>query len=252
MFLNLLIIVMLVAPFPAIYRAISKRIKPYSAVGYGITAGTVAILAIFALAFLHGESFGAQMEARIDQMVGLIMQNKELLANVGLDEISKAKAISELTEMYKSMAILLPSVLIIFTAIISYIEYNILVKIRYSQTGRYRPYAYIRNYALRNNDVMGWFIIYLISYLMKFAGIGIGEVAVMNINVMVNTVISIQAMGLIFFVTYIKQRPRIFAVVISVCLWIIPMGKSILFMLGIFDLIINLRARIEETFQNKK
>ena len=250
MFLNLLIIVMLVAPFPAIYMAISRRVKPYFAIGYGITAGTAAILAIFAVAFLTGESFGAQMDARIDQMVGLIMQNKELLANVGLDEISKAQAISVLTEMYKSMAIVLPSALIVFTTIISYIEYNILVKIRYSQTSGYRPYAYIRNFTLRNNDVMGWFIIYLVSYLMKFAGIGIGEVAVMNINLLVNMVISIQAMGLIFFVTYVKQRPKIFAIIISVCLWIMPMGKSILFMLGIFDLLLNLRGKIRENFQN--
>lgn len=248
MFLNLLTIVLFVAPFPAIYMAISKRVKPYLAIGYGITAGAMTMLAIFALAFLFGESFGDQLNARIDQAVELIVQNKDVLANVGLNEISNAKAISLLTEMYKTMAMLLPSVLIILEAIVSYIEYTMLVKIRYAQTSGYKPYAYLRNYTLTNNDVIGWFIIYSISYLIKFAGIGIGEVAVMNINIMVNAIISVQAVGLIFFVTYVKQRPRIFAIIISISLWIIPIGKSILFLLGVMDLIVNLRGKFRENF----
>ena len=248
MFFNLLLIVMLFGPLPAIYSAISKREKPYFAIGYGITSGTLAILIIFALAFLMGQSFGSQMDTQIDNMVSVIVNNKEMLSAVGLEQVSSAKAVATLTDLYKSFAVLFPSVLIIFVTIISYIEYNIMVRVRYAQSSGYRPYAYLRNFALRNNDVMGWFLIYLVGYLMKFAGIGIGEIAVMNINVLVNTVISIQAMGLIFFVTYVKQRPKIFAIIITVCLWLIPMGKSILFILGLFDLLLNLRGRFRENF----
>ena len=250
MFLNLLLIVMLFGPLPAIYVAISKRERPYFAIGYGITSGTVAILLVFAIAFLAGRSFGAQMDTYIDNMVGIIVDNKDMLTSIGMEQVSAAKAVSVLTDMYKSLAVLLPSVLIIFVTVVSYIEYNIMVKIRYAQSSGYRPYAYMRNYTLRHNDVMGWFIIYLISYLMKFAGIGIGEIAVMNINILVNTVISIQAMGLIFFVTYVKQRPKIFAVIITLCLWLIPMGKSILFIIGIFDLLLNLRGKFREEFHS--
>lgn len=250
MFLNLLIIVMIVAPFPAIYAAISKRVKPYLAIGYGIGAGTVAVLVIFAAAFIMGQSFGEQMEQGIKVAVDTIMQNKDALSNVGLDDISNAKAISILTDMYKSIAMLLPSVLIICITIVSYIEYNLTVKFRYRQSSRMRPYAYLRNFGLTNNDVLGWFMIYIVSYLMKFAGVSIGEIAVMNINIMVNAVIAVQAIGLIFFVAYMKQRPRIFPILISVCLWFIPMGHSILFILGLLDLLLNLRVKLNDTFNN--
>ena len=250
MFLNLLIIVMIVAPFPAIYVAISKRAKPFSAIGYGVGAGTIAVLVIFAVAFIMGQSFGGQMEQGIKMAVDTIMENKDALSNVGLDEISNAKAISILTDTYKSIAMLLPSVLIIFITIISYIEYNLTVRARYRQSSRLKPYAYLRNFGLTNNDVLGWFMIYIVSYLMKFAGVGIGEIAVMNINIMVNMVIAVQAFGLIFYVAHMKQRPRIFPILISVCLWFIPMGHSILFILGLLDLLLNLRVRLNNTFNN--
>lgn len=248
MFLNLLMIVMIIAPFPAIYAAISKRVRPYLAIGYGVGAGTVAVLVIFAAAFIMGQSFGEQMEQGIKVTVDTIMQNKDALANIGLDEISNAKAISVLTDMYKSVAMILPSALIIVITVISYVEYNLTVKFRYRQSSRMRPYAYLRNFGLTNNDVLGWFMIYIVSYLMKFAGVGVGEIAVMNINIMVNTVIAVQAIGLIFFVAYMKQRPRIFPILISVGLWFIPMGHSILFVLGLLDLLLNLRGKINENF----
>ena len=250
MFFNLMMILILVAPFPAIYSAISRRVKPYTAIGYGITAGSVAILVVFAVAFLSGQSFGDQMDKGIDYAVNTLVQNKEALKSLGFEELSTAKATALLTDAYKSMAVLLPSVFIILVTIVSYIEYNLTVKIRYSQSSGYVPCAYLRNFVLRSNDVMGWFIIYLVSYLMKFAGISIGEVAVMNINVLINTVISIQAMGLIFFVTYVKRRPRILAIVLSGLMWIFPMGRMGLFMIGLFDLLLNIRGKIREEYKN--
>ena len=141
MFFNLLLIVMLFGPLPAIYNAISKRERPYLAIGYGITLGTLSILIIFAVAFLMGQSFGSQMDTQIDQMVSVIVNNKEMLSAVGLEQVSLAKAVATLTDLYKSFAVLFPSVLIIFVTIISYIEYNIMVRIRYAQSSGYRPYA---------------------------------------------------------------------------------------------------------------
>lgn len=248
LFIDIMLFAMVTAPIPALYTCITRRVRPYRAIGAGIISAAAAILVVFLVSYLTGHSMGAQMDKAIDEAVDIIVNNKEILSTIGAADMSQAQAISALKEMYATLASMLPSVLIVMSAVVSYIEYAIIVRVRYAGSGGYVPYAYMRNFSLRNTDVIGWFVIYLAGYLLKFAGFGPAEAMLLNIGVLVDNIISLQAVSLIFFVTYVRRRPKIFAVLLTVALWMLPGGRTILMMLGLMDLLLNIRGRMREGY----
>ena len=131
MYIELMLLVIIAMPISAIYKEIMNKKRPYQAIGTGIMFATVGAVLVFLIAYLSGNSLGAIVDKGIESTVNMIVSNKEALEMLGRASVGKAKAISTLTQMYSTVASMLPAVLMIFAAIVSYIEYNILVRIRY-------------------------------------------------------------------------------------------------------------------------
>ncbi len=174
----------------------------------------------------------------------IITNNQEAMKTLGLEEISKAKAIALLKDAYRSIAAMIPAMLITWGAIISYIEYNILVRMKYKKIEGARPTAYIRNFSLKRENVIGWFIIYLGAYLFRFIGLEVAGIAVLNISIIVQSLIALQGTSVVFLIFYKRNINRILAAMLILMFWIMPMGKIGLFMLGAIDLLLNLRGKI--------
>lgn len=243
MYLELMLLVILVMPLSVMNRKISKGDKPFATVSMGALYGAIGIFLIFILAYAGGHSFGSYVDKGIAMTVETLAGNKQALEALGMTELSKAQVISTLTAIYSSAATLLPSTLMILGAIVAYVEYNILVRIRYRKVGGFKPLAYIRNFGLSNSDVMGWFLIYLASYLIKLLGVGIGAAAVLNINILVESIFALQGLSVVFMFCKFKRVPRIIPVIVSFFMIGMPLGRTLLFTLGLLDLLLNLKRR---------
>ena len=57
-------------------------------------------------------------------------------------------------------------------------------------------------------------------------------------------VMYLQGASVIFMLFYVKHIPKGFALVLTIVLWNIYMGRSIIVMLGIFDLIFSFKYRL--------
>lgn len=245
MYLELMLLVILVMPLSVMNTKISRLEKPFATVRTGALYAAIGILLVFVLAFAGGHSLGAYMDKGIEKTVETVVGNKQALEALGMADLSKAKAISTLTTIYSAAAAMLPAMLMILGAVVSYIEYNILIRIRYRKmnTNSFKPFAYIRNFGLSNNDVMGWFIIYLISYILKYAGVEVGVVAVANINILVECIFAVQGLSVVFMFCKFKKIPKVVPVIVAVFMLMMPLGRTLLFTFGLLDLLLNLKKR---------
>ena len=244
MYLELMLLMIIAMPISVIYRDIKLKADPYKAIAKGTLFAGLGIMFIFLLASTSGQSIGEQVDKSIEAAVKMLVDNKQAMEALGMAEMSEAKAIASLTDMYSAFAALLPSVLVILGAIVSYIEYNLLVRISYRKIKDFKPLAYVRNFTLKSNDVMGWFIIYLAAYLLKFAGLGIAETAVLNINILVEAIIMLQGIAVVFVFCYSKRMIKLVPVLFIILTLCLPVGQTILFTLGIMDLLLNLRGKV--------
>lgn len=246
MYLEIILIIIIAVPAFVMTGMTGKNKKPYGVVGAGTVSAGVGVLLVFVVAYLMGNSIGEYMEKAIKETVNILTENDMALEALGLGDMSQKDAAAGLTKIYSTMASLLPSVFIMMASVISYIEYNIIVRIKYRKGNQLKPFAYMRDFTLKPNDVIGWFLIYLAGYLLKAIGVGAAAALVMNINALVQAIISLQGIALIFVFFYTKKIGKIVPFLASVILWILPMGRTVLFMLGMLDLLLNMRGRINK------
>lgn len=251
MYLEIALIVILILPLPIMAGVIKDGQRPFRTVSYGAVAAAAGVLIIFIAAYLTGHNISEYLEKAVAAAVDIVQQNPQAMETLGLSDLSAKEAESALTNMYSAVVSFMPSAFLILSAAVSYIEYNILVRIKFRGRGEIKPFAYMRDFSLRPNDVIGWFLIYLASYLLKAMDIGIATSAVMNINALVQAIVALQGISLIFIFFYLRRINRIVPFLISVLLWILPMGRTILFVLGVMDLLMNMRGRMSRGTESK-
>ncbi len=239
MYFEIIFLMIIVLPPIMMSGLVKKKLDPYYIIGLGTIFACAGVVCVFLAGYLSGESLGDYVTNLYKDSVKTLANNQTVLDALGMD---KEEATKELTAMCKAAQSLVPSMIIILTAIISYIEYNFIVRMRFREGTK--PFAYMRNFALKPNDVMGWFLIYLGGYLLKALGLTGAGVVIVNINILVQAIIALQGIGVIFLFFKERRTPRIVPFLICVALWIIPIGHTALFMLGVIDLLINIRFRI--------
>lgn len=239
MYFEIIFLMIIVLPPILMSGLVKKKLDPYYTIGLGTIFACAGAVCVFLVAYLSGESLGDYVTNLYKDSIETIANNQTFLDTLGME---KDEAVKELTAACKVMQSLVPGVIIIMSAIISYIEYNFIVRLRFREGEK--PFAYMRNFALKPNDVIGWFLIYLAGYLLKAIGLTGAGVVIVNINILVQAIIGLQGIGVIFLFFKERGRPRIIPFLICVALWIIPIGHTALFMLGVIDLLINIRFRI--------
>ena len=245
MYLELMLIAILVFPIWGISGMILKKETPYAAIGMGTIFAGVGSLLVIMLVSTGGQSLGTLMDEYIKKSVELILDNPQYVDMLKESGVKADNIETYLTTLYSNLASILPAIILTISAIVSYFEYNLLIKIRYRKIKGFKPLAYVRNFSLQNKDVIGWFAIYCIAYLLQFVGVGGASSTVMNINVLVEMIFSLQGISFIMLFCFTKKIPKIVPVIGIVILWMFPVGKTVLFTLGLLDLLMNFRAKIQ-------
>lgn len=244
MYLDLIVLAVLLFPVWGVTAMINKKAKPFYAVGIGAVFAGAGALTVMMIAVSSGVSISTEINNYIDDTVKILTANQQYMEMLNSMGVKSADAASYLKEMYSAVAQIMPALVFIIGGLVSYIEYNILVKIKYRKNDGYKPLAYIRNFALRSEDVLGWFGIYCIGYLLQIVGFRDASSVVININVMIEMLIALQGVSMIMLVGHIKKIPKLLVGGIVLVGWMIPVGKSVIFVIGMIDLIFNIRRRM--------
>lgn len=244
MYLDLIVLAIILFPIWGMTPLISKKAKPFYTVGIGAVFAAAGAMTVMVVAVASGVSISDSINNYIDETVKVLTANPQYMEMMNSMGVKSADAADYLTNTYKTVAQILPALVFIIGGLVSYIEYNIIVKLRYRKSEGFKPLAYIRNFALKSEDVLGWFFIYCVGYLLHIAGFANASSIVLNINVMIEMVIALQGISLVMLVGHIKRIPKLLVGGILLVGWMIPVGKSVIFVIGMIDLIFNIRRRM--------
>lgn len=228
MYSGLLLLAVIVLPVPSIIIGIKKRERPYAAVLQGILAAGIGMVAVFVISGMAGYNMAKEMTTAVAQM----------------EQVLPPEQMEMFRAIYETAIKAVPGTMLVMAAIISYLEYIIfshIVKVKGDLADRMPP---LKEFMLPRNAINGWFVIFILAWLLKLSGLPAGEVVVLNINVLFSFTFGIQGISLILLWGHLRKKPKAMPILIVILLWIVPLGRIGLLFLGIGDLFFGLRQKI--------
>ena len=139
-----------------------------------------------------------------------------------------------------------PSTILLMGAVAAYLEYLILSKfVRNGDRGAWQM-ARLREFSWPRTGIYGWLLIFVMSWLVGLTGFPDGDLVMINVQNIFEAAFALQGTSLLLMFFFMKKVPRGLGPVLAIVAWIFPMGKSVLFLLGIADIMFGLRTRISQ------
>ncbi|MEG0662779.1 MAG: DUF2232 domain-containing protein, partial [Anaerovoracaceae bacterium] len=101
-----------------------------------------------------------------------------------------------------------------------------------------------REFSLPRNSVVGWFFIFILSWVLRLTGFGAADIVSINVNLIFEFTFALQGISLVLFGCHMRKIPKAIPVILIIVLWVLTIGKTVLFVLGIADLLLNLRSKM--------
>jgi uncharacterized protein YybS (DUF2232 family) len=233
MYTTLIFFGIVIFPIASLVQCIRRGLNPY----YGVLNASVAVgvgsLLIFIFANMSGTSVAAELEASYEAYMPMLLQafpDQEALLRQTIDVIISG----------------FPSTILLMGAVASYLEYLILSKfVRNGEKGAWQM-ARLREFAWPRSGIYGWLLVFILSWLTGLTGIQGGDLVMLNVQNIFEAAFALQGTSLLLMFFFMKKTPRGIGPALAVLAWILPLGKSVLFLLGIADIMFGLRTRISQ------
>jgi len=231
MYTTFIVFGIILFPIPALVRCIRRGLNPYAGVMDGFISVGIGTLAIFIYASLAGTSVSAEIQTAINAYIPLLTQNMP-----GQEDVIK--------QSFDLASSMFPSSVLLMGVVASYLEYLILSKIiKNGDRGAWQM-ARLREFTWPRNSVYGWLVIFLLSWLVELTGLHGGDIVMLNIQNLFEAAFALQGTSFLLMLFLMKRVPKGISAVVAILAWIVPFGKSLLFLMGIADIILGLRLRI--------
>ena len=102
-----------------------------------------------------------------------------------------------------------------------------------------------REFTLPGGAIWGILIMYMVSWLMTSAEMLSDDLLYVNMDLIFDFVLSLQGISVVFMLFHMKKLPKAVAVIIIIVLWGTYMGRWMLVLLGMFDILLGLKTRIQ-------
>lgn len=245
MYSNIILLLILVLPIPVLIRGIRKGENPYRVILEGAVLAGIGIAAVFIIAQMSGHSLGDEVEKTINSFSKILAENEQMAKSLGLENSSKAERIESYKALYNVGAQMMPAILLIMGLIVSYLEGLLFGRILKKDGVAINRVPPLREFTLPRTTIMGWFVIFILSWILKLTGFSGGEFILLNVNVLFEFTFALQGMALIFLFAYMKRIPKVVPVIVLIIMWFTSIGQMIMFFAGIVDLLLGLRKRIK-------
>jgi len=233
MYTTLILFGIVLFPIPSLVQCIRRGLNPYN----GVLSATVSVglgsLLIFIFATIAGSSVASELEASYAATMPALLQmfpGQEALLRQSIDLVISG----------------FPSTIILMGAVAAYLEYLILSKfIRNGERGAWQM-ARLREFTWPRNGIYGWLLVFVLSWLAGLTGMPGGDIVMLNVQNIFEAAFALQGTSLLLMFFFMKKVPRGLGPFLAVLAWLLPMGKSVLFLLGVIDIMLGLRTRISQ------
>jgi uncharacterized protein YybS (DUF2232 family) len=233
MYTTLILFGIIIFPIPSLVLCIRQGLNPYNGVLNATVSVGLSSVLIFIFAAMSGSGVAAELEASYEAYMPMLLQSfpdQEELLRQSIDI-----AISGF-----------PSTILLMGAVVAYLEYLVLSKfVRNGDRGAWQM-ARLREFSWPRNGIYGWLLIFLMSWIVGRTGFPDGDLVMLNVQNIFEAAFALQGTSLLLMFFFMKKTPRGLGPVLAILAWIVPMGKSLLFLLGIADIMLGLRIRISQ------
>lgn len=233
-------IILIFAPLSlALNYCISKRKDSMETIFITTIAFFISFLVLIGLeANISNLNLTKQLESNFTQ---LLTMQIDMLNEVGMSKYEVLRTTDLLENAYKTIIILIPSLISIFSLAVSYINLLfssiILRKMGYG-IANYKRFS---KFKLPNNIIPGIGIMLFTAFIIKTLKIQYHEALLINITFLISFVFFLQGLAVLDFLLIKSKLHVVFRIlIISLNIVFIPMS-SILFFIGIFDSIFDIR-----------
>lgn len=246
MYTLLILTSMILIPIPVMMKSMLAGRNAYR----GILAGSLSAMTGVALVFftfwsVTGVTFFEVFNASLDR-VGVENAGPAgyFMTQMKLQPDAMEIALENMREMTK---LAVPGMLIILCLVTSYLNYAAISRVVRKTGKNISELPPFRTFSLPRNVVIGSMIIYGLSYIAVTMGIIGKDLMMFNLELLFTFVFSIQGLAVVFCFGYIKKIPKFIVVFVSAIFYLTWFGQTFLFLLGLIDVILDIRKRFPQT-----
>ena len=247
MYTLILFMVMIIMPIPAIMRYMLSGRNAYR----GILEGSLSAMTGVAILFLIFWSMtGFTLFDALNSILNQISVdniNFSSYTAMGLKKLEPDAVALALENMKEVMRLALPGTIIVFCMIIAYLNYAVISWFIGKTGRRISSLPPFRNFTLPKSMVLGSLLIYILSYITVNMGVIDKALLMFNLELLFTFIFSIQGLATIFYFGYAKKIPKLVILLVSGIFVLTWLGQTFLFLLGLTDLVFNIRKRFTQT-----
>lgn len=230
---------LLFAPFIvlSIY-LIRKRTRASQVVVYGAVALFISILILFGILNLSGVDLISELE---EQFSLILSGQMDYLKDMGLTTYELLQTRDSLKSEYERMLMLIPSVMLITSYLISYINYQ-LITLGLKKIGiRILYLPKFSRFRLPDNFTIGALVMALTTFFIRMMNISYADTLYVNIIVLLGSVLFLQGLAIVsFFLIKIKTK-KFLRLITYLIIFFTPQIFSAMALLGGIDIIFDVR-----------
>ncbi|HML35965.1 MAG TPA: DUF2232 domain-containing protein [Bacillota bacterium] len=246
MYTLLILLVMIFIPIPVMMRYMLSGRNAYRGILEGSLSAIMGVSLIFLVFWaMTGVTFFEALTHSLNQINISDMNMGGYY--FGMKEFSPDTMERALDSMKEMMKLAVPGTLIVFCMVIAYVNYAAISWFIRKTGKKVSALPPLRAFSLPKNILIGSLIVYLLSYITVNMGIIDKSLMMFNLEMLFTFVFSIQGLAVIFCFGYIKKIPKFVLLIISAIFIFTWLGQTFLFLLGLSDIVLNIRKRISQT-----
>lgn len=244
MYFTLIFFLMLIMPVIVMPKyMIAGPFSPHRIVIQATIVIAICIMVMFMVASNTGEGLYAQAQAAVDMLSQQAASIPQLTDMLGIADLSKEEQIDAIARVYDRASIQIPISLLFMGAVIAYLEYLIISKL-IAKKAEVKKMPKFRELTFPQGTAMAVMLMYLAAWIIYNDGSAFGEMLYLNIDQLFDIVFSLQGVSVVLMLFYLKRLPNVAGVVAAVIMWATSIGRMLLVMIGIADLMLGLKARM--------
>lgn len=243
MYLLIIFFLILVVPFIVMPRYITKHRSPYEAVLMSDAVICAAAALIFMLQAVTGEGMFTQLHDAVQSAAGTVANDSNVIEFLGMEDLSAGERKELVIGLYDGVFKLLPVGIMILGAVVSYIVY-IVMSVSLNKRAPVELMPKFREFSVPNSAVFVLIGMYLLIWMLTATGTFEDNSFYVNMDLLFDFVFFLQGMSVVFMLFYMKHIPRGFALALCIVLWNIYIGRTMLVVIGMFDVIFGLKGKM--------
>jgi len=243
----IIFLLMIFIPVPVMLRHMLNGRNAYRGVLEGFLSAMTGVAAFFLIYWsITGVTFFDTINSVLNR-IGVEDMNMNAYTLLGAEPLRPDEMQLMLDSMKETTKLAIPGLLIIFCMIIAYVNYASISWALGKSGKKIAALPPFRSFSLPKNSVIGSLIVYLLSYLAVDIGIIDKSLMMFNIEMLFTFIFSVQGLAVVFYFGHRKRIPKVIVAVIAGFLFLTWFGQSFLFIMGLLDVVLDIRKRFSQT-----